>query len=459
MNENSPIEFPIRDLGETHHQHWAQPEPVPALLITLWPDQEPPQLQEVLGGLASAIDKEIRVGEAPDGDGPEALWARVIQLPERDEPLFLWCERAHPIPEGELGDPAAEKLPWVVGVQTLLDLHDPLADFVTLLRILAAAIPESPAILDVDAMQWHRREMLDELIDSEIEPAARILWCIHAVTAQPTAPEETSSVWLHTHGLARCGLPELEMLEVPSEHTASGAELINMVANSMLESGPPPRGQTIQLGSGMQAALYPWRDVVSNLHDASLGHARDRIDAATGEEDAHGGVRAVIGPSIEAGGISPGSLWPRDALKAFDDGTTTVFQTARATARQAALAQSTFDEMATAFAAMRADGLLGSASDQCAVLIYVPFENADDEESREHMWLEVSSIDRDRITAKLLNAPMLVTDLRLGDETVVPRESVGNWRVRIGSVGYSPDEVKAMWAAVDALRAGEGAEQ
>jgi hypothetical protein len=64
-------------------------------------------------------------------------------------------------------------------------------------------------------------------------------WNIHAV------PE---SGWIHTHGLNRLGLPELEMLHVPGFLMESAAFLINHVAEYLRHPDKPVLvGQTMQV--------------------------------------------------------------------------------------------------------------------------------------------------------------------------------------------------------------------
>jgi hypothetical protein len=79
---------------------------------------------------------------------------------------------------------------------------------------------------------------------------------------EPTSVEEAASRglvsiqyvidygWLHTHGLDRAGLPELEMMDVPIYLAGPASDLLRAVADYMLENG-------VRFGAGETMAVSP----------------------------------------------------------------------------------------------------------------------------------------------------------------------------------------------------------
>lgn len=66
---------------------------------------------------------------------------------------------------------------------------------------------------------------------------------IHSLTDGP------AKGWIHTHGLARHGKPELEMRRVPSLFFCSAGQMLNDIGQYMLDSGRSIRvGDTMELG-------------------------------------------------------------------------------------------------------------------------------------------------------------------------------------------------------------------
>ena len=75
---------------------------------------------------------------------------------------------------------------------------------------------------------------------------------IHAVTEGEGRSER---VWLHTHGLRRLGLPELEIVDVPQSAAGTLGEVINAMANAFLCFGMPPAGEPFGPGGGKSGGL------------------------------------------------------------------------------------------------------------------------------------------------------------------------------------------------------------
>lgn len=61
-------------------------------------------------------------------------------------------------------------------------------------------------------------------------------------------PEPGSGVWVHTHGLAAHGHPELEILGVPSYFVEAAGSLLNTVGDYVLNERPVKAGERMQLG-------------------------------------------------------------------------------------------------------------------------------------------------------------------------------------------------------------------
>jgi hypothetical protein len=59
---------------------------------------------------------------------------------------------------------------------------------------------------------------------------------------------EPTGVWAHTHGLQKFGLPELEIRDVPTFLSRPAGDLLNAVADYLLNSG-----KTVRLGELLQA--------------------------------------------------------------------------------------------------------------------------------------------------------------------------------------------------------------
>lgn len=425
---------------------WALPEPEPTNLIALWPHDRQPRPEELLDALAGGLGEAPVVIDEPEPDHPEVRWNLAVELPNLASPVVLWTEPARALAPGELDDPRAEACRWVIGAQTQLETGDPLSSFAELLRLLGRGLRESPAILDVNTTRWHRRAQLDRVCgvatqggSPPLDPPADLLWVIHVVQPQRPLAGRRDATWIHTHGLWRCGRPELEMLAVPAADAATASHLLNGIAELLLEEALPSPGEPLEIGRGLHVAFRPWQEIVAALDGETPGSQADRGEAP---DDAHAGVRAVVcgcGPD-EAG------LWPGEVVEKLREPHALVYRTTRSTQRQARLARDTWPDLAAAFSSAPPR----DRSRGWSFFLKAGFREDDGEAApREHLWFELRRIEPERAEARLLNRPHAVGRLNRGDLIWLDREIVSDWRVRTPSGGFGPDDVAALSRAVD----------
>ena len=232
---------------------WLIREIEPTNLIFTWEEGPSPSASDVLTSLGACTPGGAKLVETIDPESPEVAWAIVVQVGARRMPLLVWAEPGRPLSPEDAVVIGVEHPTWLIGVETILDQDDPLADYSIIIHWLAKSFPAS-AMLDVNTQQWFPAASRQALFGDEgVEPRAETLWTIHVVS-----DESRSNCWLHTHGLHRCGRPELELLNVPGELAVAGCELINTIAEAMLDRpAPPPPGETWPIGVEFDITLTP----------------------------------------------------------------------------------------------------------------------------------------------------------------------------------------------------------
>jgi uncharacterized protein YegJ (DUF2314 family) len=443
-----PLPLHPAEHAETRASIWDL-EQEPTQLIAFWPGEAPTQT-EVLAGLAAMHGDSLSPQDVDHE--PPVLWSVAITLPGIEKPVILWSEPAQPVPPGEFEDPRAEQAQWVIGLQVLLDPDDPLSEFITLLKTVHGGLPESLGVLDTNTTHYHSRAQLQELVGGPVEPSAEILWTIHCI-GDPRNNDGTG--WLHTHGLQRCGRPELEMLDVPLSSGSAAGHMLNHIAQRVLEEFVPEPGEPFEVGTGMTVTFQPWQTIVAQPLDLRCGGKVDR-EGSSGE--AHNGVRAVVCDSEPRGVFRKLWTWPETAIRQWESGQCVLYLTNRATKRQAAQAQLSWPEFATAFATCAALPRRVASQPNAAFVVKAGFEknlpdSSDDDSAREHLWFEVQSIDGDRAHGELLNQPVAV-DLNQGEIVSIARTQLSDWKVQMPQCLFGPQSIKAMWHAIDQLRSG-----
>ena len=266
--------------------------PPPSILLGLvGARREPPGPDAIRTALGQA---GVEVGEIREPRGlvsPSSLWELGFELrwPER-EPHFvsIWVEPSpralvEPLVEGRLGGRdltdevrgLARESRYAIGVAAGFDAH-PLLDFHRQLALVHAITPELALLVDTDALEVRAPSWLNETAIAEVPPSPRSLYSVHAVAGDDQGHPEDTPIWLHTHGLLRCGCIELDMVDVPRAASTLCADLLHTVAAMFLEYGVPPPDEPFLAGQDLELVWMPWEQAMGRLGRNVVGDRSDR---------------------------------------------------------------------------------------------------------------------------------------------------------------------------------------
>ena len=430
---------------------WELDGPVPSAWVAFWPHEDPPTREEVGRAVASWVGRQVEA-EAGEPDEDEGmLWSLLLRVPGVTNPVVLWAEAALQADPGQLPDEAMARCRWVIGMQTVLEPGEAHAEYFHLVSMLAGALPEVVGMLDVsNSRRWPRAEIEEQFLVQDAVPNDEFLWTITAVA--PTESED-APMMLFTTGLSRCGLPELEMLEVPSRHSQAAAILMNHVASLLLEAPPPAPRVPIDVGPDLQVALVPWQECARFVEDGVPGSRAFRKAAEEQGDGGLAGVRACVCAVEPRGSFRPVWAWPRDVIERMESGRAVLYASEHSSAATERRAQRTWPKFATAFASLRRSGQSEVAAlADGAFHVQAPVGGTDAEDRREQGWFVVRRFDHDVVEATLSEEPVTRDDLHAGDSIRIPRDSVTDWRVILPDDMFGPDRSEALLAAVDRLR-------
>ena len=401
---------------------WKLNEPWPATLIAPRAGSDTPDLEAILVELATHFGEEVVVLELHGSPDDRHPWSVLIRIPGLDAPVLFACQQAQKMSEvpprltGAIAD-----CRWVILIETLLDAESPLKDWLRLAEVVGRD-PAVPALLDAITGRWFDREELEETIFDDSVPASEdLLWQVRVVSGSPNLEE--GKAWLFTTGLLRCGLPELEMLEVPAQAVSDAARMLDVVASLILDEGPPPPEQPWQIGERIEIAMVPWREVVDTLDQDSLGSTVDREQLSQETPNPLTSIRAVICDSRQRGTYRKIWSWPIEAMKSFASPNAAVRRSSHGVARSAALARKSWDQVVDAFK---------GGSEDLVVMVGVPV-GIYPHGGREHGWIQLSEASTDGGVGRVLRD----ADTGLPEGGLVPFKAseLDGWRlVRGGKV-------------------------
>ena len=407
----------------------------PSSQFVFWPGAEPPMREEIAMRLAD-------LGHAhgdPEDDPEDVLWSLRLDLAGRPASCLVWCEPIAGDPLRRLesvhwDDPdqlrQTHRCRWMIGVEGPLSLRDTVADYRLQLQLCDAVSRDwAPVVYDASSFQFRTRRQFRRLLDQE--PVRTLaLASVHRKVVADDGPEPTC--WLHTHGLERAGIPDLELFDVPESQVAAACELFEAVADLWIAFTPPDPGTLVEIGSGLKISWRPWQAAAAVLPDDAVGGWNDR-----GEHEGHAGYRGVL-TAADARRHEP-FLCPRGVLAELSRPESRVYRTDVETRRASLLARQYWWMYGMLFAMRDGRGW--------RFLVKAGYPTTGGR--REHLWFDTLRIEPGRVRGRLGSRPQGVPGLAAGQETWFGLDRLSDWCVVADDVAYGPDTIHLLDEAND----------
>lgn len=405
---------------------WLMTEPWPVTLVAYRDGNDAPDLEKTLAELAVSLDLTINVLELHGAPDESQQFSVAIEVPGFDSPVVLSCQRAT-----NIGDAPSElqteiqRSKWVIIGETLLSSEDPLATYASLGKLLASD-ERTLILLDGTTGLWlDRKSIQRDLLDENVLPSEELLWQTRVVSESAELDSGTS--WIFTSGLLRCGLPELEMLEVPSTQVHDAARMLDIVASLILESGAPGPEVPLQLGEGINVTLIPWQDAIKVMNAESLGSLEDREHLGDQTPNPLVSTRAAVCDLDLHGTYAQIRTWPKHALEAMIAPDSAVYTSNRSAIRQAALARRSWPDVV--------DAVSRAGEKELIVFVGLPI-GIDSQGISEHGWIQVEDLRPEGGAGLLLRDA--TTGLPSGTRLEFTIEQLGGWRICRGEQILGP---------------------
>lgn len=284
---------------------------------------------------------------------------------------------------------------WSVGVALRFG-EDVLDDLHFQFRVLVAIAPNGLAAFDVAAYRLHHFEWVKDAARSSAPPSSDSLFTTHYVSNGP-APG-----WMHSHGLARCGVLELEAFDIPHDASGSIQHIVNTTASYLLERPLPPPGEPFLIGADLPVLWLPWEEALKRRGPRHGGGREDR-------DDVHGVPTAVLfAPAKKFLGFLGSGLASLTEHLPVLKGSPIFFISNAQTRRMEQLSRERLPDFRELFARYSKTGRFAFL-----VKLGYPTENGT-YGGREHLWFEVHAIEGEEVDATCINSPRAVPSLREG---------------------------------------------
>lgn len=318
-----------------------------------------------------------------------------------------------------------------VGLAVIMEFNDnPLRSYHAQLKIITALIPDVLAVLDDSSEKILSGKWVQLAAKSMVPPAPRYIYTVQAVSG------DEDCVWLHSHGLNRCGHPDIEVLNSKKDTCDNHYHVMETMANRLLEQEEP-----IEMGEPfyvarvteripLMAALIPWQEAIQNYPEDMLGGKSDR-------EEGHNGNTCGLFvyssyEAMEKRQYAPLSVFD-DLLK---DNPIYMISTDE-TNRMKALAYERISYM-----------LKAAQNPENKILIKIGLDI--DEEFREeqndfeHIWFELKSATDSDVTCELTQEPYYVKDMHVGSIGTYTFDRITDWLIFTKERRLTADDVYLM---------------
>lgn len=296
-------------------------------------------------------------------------------------------------------------------------------------KMLDMLVPDMAALLDDNSYRIHSGRWAVMTAASHVAPSPDYMYCIHCVN------DDGDSVWIHTHGLTRCGTIELEILGATTENYGMFGNALNQIAHRLVGDNRfigelEPKlvgvcGDGSEIVATWQRSEWSFKDFPKNI----MGGPEDRDD----EHSLNMGVVYLYEneKAVENGKITPIIRWE----KRMGDNDI-YYKTTDETHRMRALAQERLGYLREMYEEIPEKNVL-------VKLPLTPDEKYGMEEGQfEYIWFKVDEMREDGFTATLTQDAFYVDGMVEGVRKDDLRyEDIVDWRVYTPEGSFEPDNV------------------
>lgn len=300
------------------------------------------------------------------------------------------------------------------------------------IKLLCAMISEPAGIVDSSSERMLAGRWAKLAAQSEVAPSPEYLYVMQCVSG------ENNEVWIHTHGLNRCGSVELEILQSDSEHYSSQTGIINTLAmraisnNGLEDEFEPIYLMQLSEEISLVAAWTDWEKAIKMYPQNLLGGISDRQEwhnVNTGVVYLYKNKQDADNRKLSHVSIY-NELYGENSIQMI---------TTEETERMRRLALERLDYM-TALWNGREN------FEKLAIIIKVGLEVDEeyrDGDMKEHIWFELKALNEPdgSFTAELTQEPYYVKALKAGDIRKCRFDEITDWIVFISDDRITPDSV------------------
>lgn len=298
------------------------------------------------------------------------------------------------------------------------------------IKMLNMLVPDMVALIDCDAYKTYSGRWAVMTAESSVPPAPSYMYTIHAVYDKDSG----NSVWLHTHGLNRCGTIELEILGSTTDNYNDFDGVLDTIAARLIgESKFIDEKEPLTVGvfADNSDIIVTWQRSEWALGDFPKdiqGNAEDR-------DEMHSLNMGVIYLYASEKDAEKGKLTSILKYNQKLENNPIFYKTTSETQRMRALALERVDYMRK----------ICDSTVEKKVLIKIGLKPDEkygcDPDMNEYIWFELDELGENSFTATLTQDAYYVDGMVKGVQGEFAYDEIADWRIYTPEICYSPDNV------------------
>lgn len=296
------------------------------------------------------------------------------------------------------------------------------------LKVVVALFPDLVAVVDCSAQKVCSPRWATLAAAAQTPPGPDYLFGLQAVAG------EEGPAWVHTHGLNRCALVELEVPGCPRDKLSVYGQILESAARVAVDRQTLPDERAPMLlarlagDASLVVCWVDWETGLQGMPEAWPGSRDDRTE----EHNRDTGLLFFYPDpqSLEADRPVPLVQLNPDSFQ-----NPAYLLTNGETQRMAALAR---ERLSWLGHGLRTPGA------QALVKLGLPVDSEQVQASgdgREHVWCQLKEITETGFTAVLTQAPYFISGLAAGAEVIAQAEQLTDWLLIQDESGIRPDDV------------------
>lgn len=305
--------------------------------------------------------------------------------------------------------------------------EDVLKSYHVQLKILDTIVPDMAGMIDFCTERVLSGVWVKLAAQSMIQPSPDYLYAVQAVS------NGNGQVWLHTHGLNRCGAIEVEILDSDQENYQNHSSILQTLGKRIISDHTFIEEEDAFMVGRMNNGAYIVATWIA-YEEALKLYPKDILGGIQDRKDGHNEATGVVYLYLSEKDFENKKYRHVSAINEYLSDNVLMMYSNEETLRMSALAKERLHYFSNAIKNEDTEGIM-------KIGLEVDEEYKQEEGFREHIWFHIKEINGSKAQAVLTQEPYYIKDLHEDAEMEVDLNDLTDWILLTPEGSVTPDSV------------------